>query len=210
MKIYSITKEIKGCGVTAGHPTIVVKFADFANNTKDITSDELIKEIKKHDCRRVEITGTEPLLHQLELVRVLKQLHDDKYFVEVTTNGAIMPDLHIRDAVHLWNVCPKLPEYNKGLESLEIYLDSMMHFANNVRAGFTFMYTCKKDLVKIKECVSEYQIPHERVTIMPLANDFLELVLGVQQLRLFCIKHGFVLGYDLRILLFHRKAIQCG
>ncbi len=185
MKVYSTAKEIKGFGVTVGHPTTIVKLG----GSKDIDSDELFNEIQRHDCKRIEFTGEEPLLNQLELVQLLKRLYAEKYFIELTTNGTMMPDLHIREYVNLWNVHIDLERTG--------YFDSIMHFATNERAGFMFRYTGNKDLWKIKDFIYAYQIPNNQVTIMPCAKDMKDLTAKMKELAPYCKENGFVLGVDI-------------
>lgn len=194
MKIHKVALEIKGCGITSGHPTIIVKFSNDEFNTK-----QLLDEIKKYNCKRVEFTGVDPLKNQLGLLTIIKILHEEKYFIEVTTNGYIMPDMFLRNYVHLWNVMPKLK--STGLGGNDFYYDSLSHFAQNKVAGFIFIYSCKQDIEEIKDYVSAYQIPPERVTIITQSYNLQELISGMYKVSPHCFENGFVFGVDLNLLI---------
>lgn len=194
MNIHKVALEIKGCGITSGHPTIIVKLVN-----DDYDPKQLINDIRKYNCKRVEFTGVEPLKNQLGLLNIIKILHDEKYFIEITTNGLIMPDVLLRNYVHLWNVMPKLN--STGLCDNNNYYDSIAHFAQNKVAGFIFRYSCKQDIEEIKDYVSAYQIPPERVTIMTQAYNLQELIAGMYKLSPHCFENGFVFGLDLNLLM---------
>ena len=60
-----------------------------------------------YPCRRLVLTGGEPLIQQKALPALLRLLPD--HAVEMETNGTIMPDTELLKRVTQFNVSPKLP-----------------------------------------------------------------------------------------------------
>ena len=100
MKINEIFYSIQGEGGDAGKPTIFIRFTGcnlrciYCDTTyafyegEDMGMEEIIEAIKKWKCRRVCITGGEPLLQQ-EVYALIDALLKMEYEVSVETNGSI-------------------------------------------------------------------------------------------------------------------------
>lgn len=98
MKVNEIFLSIQGESLSAGFPTIFVRFTgcnlrcsycDTAyayEQGSEMTPAEVFEEIKKHHYKRVCLTGGEPLL-QKELGELLRLLRD--YTVTIETNGSV-------------------------------------------------------------------------------------------------------------------------
>jgi len=98
MKVQEIFYSIQGEGLHQGLPTIFIRFvgcnlrctycdtryAYEGGKEKDIES--IIKEIEKFNCKRICITGGEPLL-QKDLLELLNKL--GSYEVSIETNGSL-------------------------------------------------------------------------------------------------------------------------
>ena len=101
MIVNEIFLSIQGESLSAGYPTIFVRFTgcnircqycDTAyaySEGKDMSPEEILQEIKKLSYNRVCLTGGEPLL-QKDLGNLLKLLGD--YIVTIETNGSIKLD----------------------------------------------------------------------------------------------------------------------
>ncbi|RLF44309.1 MAG: hypothetical protein DRN29_08695 [Thermoplasmata archaeon] len=100
MKINEIFFSIEGEGKNAGLPTIFIrttgcnlrcnycdtKYAYFEGEEMDLK--QILKKIKKWNCKRVCITGGEPLL-QNELPSLINMLIYNKYKIKIETNGSL-------------------------------------------------------------------------------------------------------------------------
>ena len=74
---------------------------------KEVSIKEVLGEIVKYPCKRVVITGGEPLEQRNEVSVLVDCLKISKYFVEVETNASISPGLNLLTNVDQWNVSPK-------------------------------------------------------------------------------------------------------
>ena len=105
MKISEIFFSIQGEGVEIGLPTIFVRlfacdlrctwcdsmYAVEGRDFKDMTIDEVKGEIEKFECKRVCITGGEPLIQRKEVEALAKDLVGDGYSIVLETSGHKAP-----------------------------------------------------------------------------------------------------------------------
>jgi 7-carboxy-7-deazaguanine synthase len=100
LKINEIYFSIQGESSKAGLPCVFIRLT-YCNlrcaycdteyafyEGKDYSIDEVIEQIKKYNCRLVEVTGGEPLL-QKECYDLLKRLCKEKFEVLLETGGSL-------------------------------------------------------------------------------------------------------------------------
>lgn len=100
IKINEIFHSIQGEGIDAGKPAIFIRLTgcnlrcSYCDTTyafhegKNMSIEEIINEIKKWKCRRVCITGGEPLL-QKNVYLLIDVLLEKGYEVSIETNGSM-------------------------------------------------------------------------------------------------------------------------
>jgi 7-carboxy-7-deazaguanine synthase len=105
MNISEIFYSIQGEGVEIGLPTVFVRlfacdlrcswcdtmYAVEGRDFKKMTVDDVLAEIHGHGCRRVCITGGEPLLQRDEAEELAKNLVNEGYSLVLETSGHKMP-----------------------------------------------------------------------------------------------------------------------
>ncbi len=104
-----------------GAPTIFIRFAGCNLNchycdTKQsinaagtqVTVEEIIEQIKSFDCKRVLITGGEPLLQKNGLQALIRELDIHGYMTSVETNGSLPLDI-LPEHPDCWVVDIKMP-----------------------------------------------------------------------------------------------------
>ncbi|HSE84338.1 MAG TPA: radical SAM protein [Thermodesulfobacteriota bacterium] len=101
MKISEIFFSIQGEGMEIGLPTIFVRlfacdlrcswcdsmYAVEGRDFKDMTIEEVKREIERFGCKRVCLTGGEPLIQKKELEVLARDLVDEGYNVVLETSG---------------------------------------------------------------------------------------------------------------------------
>jgi len=100
MKINEIFYSIQGEGKGTGHPNIFIRttgcnlrcqYCDTKyayDNGKEMSINEIIKQISQYPCKHVCITGGEPLL-QGDMLDLINALSKNKYNICIETNGSI-------------------------------------------------------------------------------------------------------------------------
>lgn len=117
-------------------------------------------------------TGGEPLLQQYAIVEVMKQLHniDIKPFVEIETNGTLIPTDEFDSFVNLYNVSPKLANSGVPYEK-RIKKDVLEYYQNTDKSIFKFVITNEDNWNE----VCELDLKREKLYLMPSASNIDEL-----------------------------------
>ena len=105
MKVYSIFESIDGevnlyyqgrvatfvrlagCNLQCAYCD--TKYAQSSSFGRGMTAQEVFEEIKNFSPNKVTITGGEPLMQRVELVKLLNLLYQSNYFVSIETNGSL-------------------------------------------------------------------------------------------------------------------------
>jgi 7-carboxy-7-deazaguanine synthase len=168
MKINEVFYSIQG-EIDVGKPSIFIRFSGcnlikdgngckfcdslYSEEGVEMSLDDIMREVKKYNCKKVIITGGESLYQLISLQKLLDELTKNKYNVDVETNGTLFDDcLWVCDNI---NCSPKKQQINFGvLENLNLF---------NVR--FKFVYESKDDLWW-EEIINKLKISNNRVYIM--------------------------------------------
>jgi 7-carboxy-7-deazaguanine synthase len=162
IKINEIYKSIQGESSKAGSPCVFVRLT-FCNlrcsycdseyafyEGTDFTVDKIIEEIKKYDCRLVEITGGEPLF-QDECLELMKRLCDQGFDVMVETGGSLpIKDIDKRVMIIMDLKCPSSKMMKKNLYENIDYIKP----TDEIK----FVVGSREDYEWCKEIISKYQL----------------------------------------------------
>lgn len=129
LKVNEIYYSVQGESSFAGLPCVFVRLT-FCNlrctycdteyafyDGKDLSISEITDEVKKYDCKLVEITGGEPLVQMEECLDLMKQLCDGGFEVLIETGGSLpIKDIDPRVKVIMDLKCP-----SSGMEKKNFY-----------------------------------------------------------------------------------------
>lgn len=102
MKVVEIFKSIDGEGIRAGFPVTFIRlfgcnlrcsycdslYACDGTGYSDMTIEGILTEVYKLGCRRITLTGGEPLIHK-DAKKLIAALITDGFEVNIETNGSI-------------------------------------------------------------------------------------------------------------------------
>lgn len=163
-----------------------------AEVTLELPTAEIVARVAAFPCRRVVLTGGEPLLQQdgwLEVIAGLRAL-DPGYRFEVETNGTRLPSPAFLAAADQFNVSPKLA--NSGMdERLRIVPEVLAAFAAEPKAWFKFVARDEADLAAIGTFAARFAIEPERVLVMPEGRDAATLDRHAAAIAAGCIARGW-------------------
>ncbi|AGM11930.1 QueE [Haloarcula californiae tailed virus 1] len=118
------------------------------------------------------LTGGEPMLEQRQdqivglIAEMLRRRKRGKPFIEVETNGTIVPEDRLDNYINLYNVSLKLS--NSGMpEDARLKDDALDFHANNDTSIFKFVVSREQDVSEVLEIVEAYNIPDDRISLMP-------------------------------------------
>ena len=219
MKISEIFKSIQGEGINAGKNVVFLRTAlcnlkcswcdtkytwdwvnyDYSKEVKELSINQVKDEIEQFSIKHLVITGGEPMMQADDLAELLSFLKPD-FYVEVETNGTIVPNKMLTDLVDQWNVSPKTE--NSG-NPLELYEDSECYyfFANQENCFFKYVVENETDIPEIKKFVAKYNIPETRVQLMTQASTKEEVRSREKSISELAKQHNFVFSPRLHVAL---------
>jgi 7-carboxy-7-deazaguanine synthase len=150
---------------------------------------------------RVIVTGGEPLIQQKVLSELLDRVDQaelglakpswgGRLFVEIETNGTICPLPALAERVDQWNVSPKL-ERSGEPRARRVKDKALAWFCQQPRAFFKFVVESGDDAREAAELARDFQMPAERVFLMPQAKNKLELEAREDDVRVWAEEHHF-------------------
>lgn len=128
LKVNEIYYSIQGESSKAGLPCVFIRltycnlrcsYCDTEHafyEGKEISIDEIVKEVKKYGCKLVEITGGEPLVQRKDCLELMKQLSDEGFDVMIETGGSLpIKDIDKRVMIIMDLKCPSSGMMKKNL-----------------------------------------------------------------------------------------------
>ena len=164
---------------------------------RKMTSQEIYTDLRDRLIKSVVISGGEPLLQQKKLVSLLQLLKENDFWIEIETNGTIIPSKEVVELVDQFNCSPKLLNSgNKnGLKG------EVLSFLNLTRkSNFKFVIDEIRDFIEICEVVLDYKL--QEIYIMPQGRTREELIKKERMVKAISEKYGFIFTQRLHILKF--------
>ena len=215
MKISEIFKSIQGEGTNAGKPAIFLRTAecnlkctwcdtkytwdwksfDYSKEVKEISIKDIRERIEQFNLRHLVITGGEPLMQQDDLAELLVFLKPD-FYVEIETNGTILPNNALSTLVDQWNVSPKTKNSRNPLELCEDN-ECYAFFSKQKNCYFKYVVESKDDLMEIHNLMKKHRLEKNRVLLMTQAATKGELLERESNVFLMSKENG--LGFSPRM-----------
>ena len=215
MKISEIFESIQGEGNNAGKPAVFLRTAecnlkcvwcdtkytwdwknfDYSKEVKEIPIKEIRQKLEQFSNRHLVITGGEPLMQQDDLVELLTFLKPE-FYVEVETNGTILPNNTLSSLVDQWNVSPKTSNSGNPLELCEIN-ESYTFFSKQKNCYFKYVIESEDDIIEINTLIEKYGLKKNRILLMTQASTKEEM--NVREKTVFFLSKKNNLGFSPRI-----------
>lgn len=112
------------------------------------------------------ITGGEPLMQQENVIQFIDYVRGlfPKVYIEIETNGTVMPNDTLLEKVNQWNCSPKLT--NSGNDISIIFKKEVLHVLDKFNTAFKLVVTTIKDWQEIEEMYLPL-INKDKVWLMP-------------------------------------------
>ena len=219
-----IFHSLQGEGALIGTPSVFLRLAlcnlvctwcdtkytwdwrhyDYSSEVMELSLEEVEQRILRYGCLHLVITGGEPLLQQKKLAYLVCSLKQQGFSFEVETNGTIVPVPQLLQDIDQWNVSPKLATSGNSLHRREI-TQALSCFGQLPNAYFKFVIVAKEDLIEVSTLVRKYNVPRERVVLMPEGRSVAELQERSSWLSQVCVEEGFRFTPRLHVLLWGDK-----
>ena len=195
LKVNEIYYSIQGESTAAGLPCVFVRLT-YCNlrciycdteyafyEGKDFTIPEIISEVKKYDCKLVEITGGEPLVQIEECLELMKQLCDEDFEVLIETGGSLsIKDIDPRVKVIMDLKCPSSEMEKKNLFENIDYLKPTdeLKFVIGSREDYEWTVDVIKKYDLENKCKILFSVVFGKLEPVQLVNWILEDKLNVR------------------------------
>lgn len=162
-----------------------------------MTIEEIIERLEEIGEKHIIISGGEPLMQQKKLIPLFEELKDRGYFLEMETNGTLVPDVEMEVLVDQFNCSPKLAN-SKDTEELRIRPDALLLLSAMDKVNFKFVITSYKDMAEVITLVKRFKL--REVRLMPECRTPEEHARREPLLRWLCEQYGFIYCERLSIL----------
>ena len=216
--------SIQGEGLNTGKPAVFLRFAlcnltcswcdtkytwdwqqyDQKEQIMEIQDQEAQQQILKYNCTYLVVTGGEPMLQQKQIIPLLRNLKNRDFYIEIETNGTIVPDPELADLVDHWSVSPKLQNSGNTRLSREVP-EAYYYFANTPSCHFKYVIQNEDDFEEAQSTMQKYGVPPERTFLMPEAQNRESLLERSTWLVELCKSHRYLYSTRLQILLWGDK-----
>lgn len=218
LELSEIFSSVQGEGLSAGAPALFVRLAlcnlrctwcdtkytwdfkhyDYDREVRTVSAEEVARRIAQAPERRVVITGGEPLLQQRALAPLLRRIPADVY-VEVETNGTLLPNEVLTARVDQWNVSPKLAHSGES-EARRAKLDVLAAFSRTGRANLKLVIRDELDLPEVEALVARSGFPRDAVLLMPQGATTGEYLERAERVKALCEAQGYRFSPRLHVL----------
>lgn len=172
----------------------------FWDEPKRWTTIETVNRIKQFRCKRLVITGGEPLLQREAIIEIMDMLGDDWVF-EIETNGTLPPFGSERQIQY--NVSPKLANSNNPEQAR--YHPGILREYNRLNSSFKFVVVSPEDLPEIEKIIQECELDNDKIIIMPEGITVEAVAEHGRAVAELCKKKGWRLVPRLQILLWGKE-----
>jgi len=186
-------------GVESNHP---IKY-NMLDEVHYFEAEQLYNQIaeKAGELKMLVISGGEPLYQQNELIKLLRFFKKNNWWVEIETNGTIIPRTELLELVSQINCSPKL-ENSENPITVRRQLGALEALAKTPKANFKFVVSQRSDIPEILE-LSKFihKFGMAEIRLMPLSKTREEIEMRESMVKALCYEHGFIYTTRLSILL---------
>lgn len=179
---------------------------DMATQTIELDVSQVAELVRRHPCRRLVLTGGEPMLQASECAALVRELESDgsSYAAEIETNGTLIPPPELELVLAQFTVSPKLE--SSGVErSLRLKTDALAFFAASPKSVFKFVVAGASEVAQVDELAARYAIDPDRIYLMPKASSAEQLRESGPSVAAACLSRGYRFSDRLHIHLFGNR-----
>ena len=170
------------------------------NKKKEITemsNQEILLKIGDL-TKALVISGGEPLLQQNSLISLCSILKNQGFWIEVETNGTIIPDDNFIELVNQFNISPKLSNSGNRWQKRENII-ALTKFVSLKKSTWKFVVQDFSDISEILKFIAKVNIKKE-IYLMPEGKTKIEQLQRQKFVKNICKHFGFNFSPRLQVL----------
>lgn len=175
---------------------------EYSKEVHEMTDDEIVAQLEQlngDSVKSLVISGGEPLIQQKQLISLIRILKGKGWWIEVETNGTVLPTPEMFEAVDQFNCSPKLS--NSGdREALRIRPLALTALVRSPKVFFKFVIATQADIDEVLEYVHTFNM--SQVYLMPLGKTREELLQTREATLDLCARYGFSFSDRLHVIEF--------
>jgi 7-carboxy-7-deazaguanine synthase len=209
-RIAEVFFSIQGEGPTAGLPAVFIRLQGCSVGCqwcdtkyswdpaagRAVDLEDLVSEAQSYPCRRVVITGGEPLESSL-FSPLVSALDNAQFEIEVETSGTLEPPPLSGGDIQ-WNVSVKLAA--SGVEEIRRINPAAIRRFLDRHAWWKFVVAGEGDLAEVLRLAERFALPRERILLQPEAIRREELIERSPWVIEACKRHRFRFSPRLHIM----------
>lgn len=161
------------------------------NEIHHTENEVIIEKLQQTGMKHLIVSGGEPFLQQKELTPLFNQLKELGWFIEVETNGTIVPGQSFVDAIDQINCSPKLEgSFSGESRNVRIRYKPLKALANINKVNFKFVIAEPENIIETLQLV--YVFKMKEVRLMPECRTNEEMIEKEPMVRALCEKHKFI------------------
>jgi organic radical activating enzyme len=165
---------------------------------------EVFDYMQKHMCRRLVITGGEPLLQKTAIEKFVCACPSD-YSIEIETNGTICPDFVLTSSPLVqFNCSPKLLS-SDNLRSRAVVGEALQQINSCRNSNFKFVIMSYEDLSEVTFLIEEHSLSRSKIIIMPEGTSSVVLSARLQKIADWVRDKGYRLTPRLQCFIWGNK-----
>jgi 7-cyano-7-deazaguanosine (preQ0) biosynthesis protein QueE len=216
--------SVQGEGVNIGKPAVFLRLGlcnlkciwcdtkytwdwetyDQKEQLVEVPLEDVGQEILKYNRKYLVVTGGEPMIQQSQLIPLLENLKRSEFFIEIETNGTIVPGRRLLNLIDHWSVSPKLQ--NSGNPRLLREVPECYRlFAGTTSSHFKYVIQSKDDFKEVQTISDKYDVAPDKIILMPEAQSREALLDRSKWLVELCKAQGYLFCTRLHILLWDNE-----
>lgn len=180
---------------------------DKKKEVRKMLPEEILLELEfLKSPKAVVVSGGEPFLQWKKFYSLFRLLKKNGYWIEVETNGTILPDSDLLDMIDQINCSPKLS--NSGSDNsfeMRIVPGTLNAFAQRKNIDFKFVITSDDDTIELLKLICIYKINGDNVFLMPEGRSKEEQEDRTADVKYLCEQFGFNFTPRLQVLKYGTK-----
>lgn len=162
-----------------------------SNEIHPMDVDQILALLTTTGMQHLVVSGGEPFLQQKELIPLFINLKKLGWFIEVETNGTLIPTVEFLGVIDQINCSPKLEgEFSGESKKVRIKEPALTALSKIEKVNFKFVICEPGNIEEVLQLVDQFKM--QEVRLMPECRTNEEMVAKEPMVRKLCEQYNFI------------------